>query len=278
MTVMRNRKTASISLLSQNRRGVALLIVLLVTALLIALIFEFSYATRISLNTAVNFRDSQRAYFFARAGITAFKKYGKQLRDFMPQGEWGVVPMISEGETQVMIKWEDETGKIKITDIKTSAATKIMVQTLFESIKDIDTAVVDKMVDQTSDINKLALLSGLHQYMSDEDFNKVYMYLTTASAVPSNTINVNTASPEVLQALGISRETASLIVQQRPYSDKNNIPGISDMKLDGVALSNYLSVTASNTYTVYAYATVGGYTKQVEAVVNGNSISYWRAL
>ena len=43
-----------------NERGVALIIVLLVTALLIALIFEFAYGTRISLRAAVNFRDSQR--------------------------------------------------------------------------------------------------------------------------------------------------------------------------------------------------------------------------
>jgi type II secretory pathway component PulK len=82
----------------RSERGIALLIVLLVTALLIALIFEFSYATRISLNSAINFRDSQRAYFLARSGIFAFIKYGDKLRDYyIPQGEWGVVPLISDG-------------------------------------------------------------------------------------------------------------------------------------------------------------------------------------
>ncbi len=45
----------------RNDRGVALLVTLLITALLIALIFEFAYATRISLQGAVNFRDGQRA-------------------------------------------------------------------------------------------------------------------------------------------------------------------------------------------------------------------------
>ena len=52
-----------------NERGVALLIVLLVTALLLALIFEFAYGTRVSLRAAVNSRDSQRAYFLARSGV-----------------------------------------------------------------------------------------------------------------------------------------------------------------------------------------------------------------
>ena len=31
-------------------------------------------------------------------------------------------------------------------------------------------------------------------------------------------------------------------------------------------------------FRVYSYATVGGYTKQIEAIVNGNAIAYWRAL
>ena len=54
---------------SRDDRGVALIIVLLVTALLIALIFEFAYGTRISLRATVNFRNSQRAYYLARSGV-----------------------------------------------------------------------------------------------------------------------------------------------------------------------------------------------------------------
>ena len=52
-----------------NERGVALLIALLVTTLLIALVFEFAYGTRVSLRAAVNFRDGQRAFYLARSGV-----------------------------------------------------------------------------------------------------------------------------------------------------------------------------------------------------------------
>jgi type II secretory pathway component PulK len=154
-----------------------------------------------------------------------------------------------------------------------------MVQALFEN-KGIDLDVYRKMVDQTSEINNLSLLSGLHQYMSDEDFNKVVNSLTVGQVL-SHTINVNTAPVDVLKSLGISEGAVGLIVQERqksPFKDKAAIPGIGDVKINDVNVSNYLTVSQSNDYTVYAYATVGGYTKQVEAIVKGNTFSYWRSL
>jgi hypothetical protein len=73
-----------------------------------------------------------------------------------------------------------------------------------------------------------------------------------------------------------------LILQERqktPYTDLSKVPGIGDIKINGVLVSNYLSATPpSNIYKVYSYATVGGYTKQVEAIVQGGNRLYWRAL
>src|SRR5512139_2607372 len=94
------RVQAMKGLLLRNDRGVALLIVLLVTALLVALVFEFAYATRVSLRAAVNFRDSQRAYYLARSGVNfagrflvEYKKNGK-LQDHLEQ-DWLPVPFVS---------------------------------------------------------------------------------------------------------------------------------------------------------------------------------------
>jgi type II secretory pathway component PulK len=274
----------------RNDRGVALLIVLLVTALLIALIFEFSYATRISLNNAINFRDSQRAYFLARSGIFAFIKYGKPLRDIIPQGEWGVVPMLGDGDTEVRVKWEDESGKIKINDIRNDTVTLTVVRALFENVKGIDTTVVDRIYDQQSNIGSLALLSGLHQYMSDEDYNKVYESLTVAPVSQNKvTININTASADVLRSLGINDVDLKRIMTERqatPYVDADLAstgtgrlsPIIGNIQIRGQNLSTFLTTRSVEYYKVFAYATVGGYTKQIEAIVNGNAFSYWRAL
>lgn len=284
--------------ITRNDRGIALLIVLLVTALLIALIFEFAYATRISLNTAVNFRDSHRAYYLARAGIYAFIKYGSELRKYTPQGEWGVVPVISEGETQVLFKWEDESGKIRINDVKKDTPstdpranpgpTLIVLRRLFETVKGIDTAVLDRIADPQSAISSMTLLSGLHQYMRNDDFIKVFESLTVTPVSQNKvTININTASKDVLQSLWINEMDAQKIIDERrdtPYIEADlKMNGklstiIGNIQIKNVNLATYLTTKSSGYYTVSARATVGGYTKQIEAVVNGGNISYWRAL
>jgi len=268
-------------------RGVALLIVLLVTALLIALIFEFAYGTRVSLRGAVNFRDSQRAYFLARSGVAIFTKY-PDLKQLALEGEWGVVPVISTGDTEVRIKWEDESGKIKINDIKRDRATLEVVRTLFETVKGIDTTVVDRLAGPESQISSLILLSGLHEYMSDENYNNVYKSLTV-SPVSQNgfKVNVNTASADVLQSLGISASDANTIIKDRqttPYvmsdfaSNGRFSIYLGNKQIYGSNLASFLTTSSSGYYKIYAYARVGDYTKQTEAIINGNAISYWRTL
>lgn len=262
----------------RGERGVALLIVLLVTSLLIALIFEFSYATRISLNSAVNFRDSQRAYFLARAGIYAFIKYGDQLRDsYIRQGEWGVVPMISDGDTQVLIRWEDEWGKINVNTISSSDITSEWVGNLF-AIKGISTEVVDKIkaLKQGPPVRTFVLLSELHAVMSDDDYDKVAAYLTTSF---DSKINMNTASEDVLKSVLPNNLSEISMIMNTRKTKKIESAGevrLSQQNTDPNVLNRL--VVDSAVFRVYANATVGGYTKEIEAVVNGGRISSWRAL
>jgi type II secretory pathway component PulK len=267
-----------------NNRGIALLIVLLVTALLIALIFEFSYATRISLNSAINFRDSQRAYFLARAGVKAFIKYKDDLIKTVPQDEWWAPPFIGEADTQVLIKWQDEAGKIRVSDVRLNTNRRQILTNLF-GIKRVDLDILDMMSDPSADTWRLALLSGMHSFMNDESFNKVKDCITAANTV--DRININTASAEVLQSLGISSDASKLIIEERSkqlYTADSmaNSPLIQGVMVPGLhsnAAANFLTYQ-SDTYTVYSYAKVGGYIKQIEAIIqSGNATPlYWRAL
>jgi type II secretory pathway component PulK len=256
----------------RSERGVALLIVLLVTALLIALIFEFSYATRISLNSAINFRDSQRAYFLARSGIFAFVKYGDKLRDsYIPQGEWGIVPMISDGDTAVRIMWEDERGKININTVSTLD----WVERLFSS-KGIGIEVVES-IKELKKGKTFVLLSELHAVMSDEDYNKVVSFMTTDS---DNIVNINTASADVLNSIFWDKPNVVMnIINARKTAlfQSKAVAGITTENNISPAIINNVD-TASQIFRVYSYTTVGGYTKQVEAVVKGSIFSYWRSL
>lgn len=258
-----------------NDRGVALLIVLLVTALLIALIFEFAYGTRVSLRAAVNFRDSQRAYFLARSGVYAFAK-SKDLRDSLPQGEWGVVPLISAGDTEVRIKWEDEMGKINITDVSTNQVTQTRLDSLFGLPGiNVDVTIVNRMIDRVKEKGAFALITELHEIMSDEEFDKVRDYLTVYA---SNKINIYTASEVVLKSAGVSDLKIVLITED----GKNKAyKSPADYEL---STSDFMADGTGTRSKVYSYATVGNYTKQIEAVVQqattgaSPTILYWRAL
>lgn len=277
--------------LLKNNRGVALIIVLLVTALLIALIFEFAYGTRISLRAAVNFRDSQRAYYLARSGVNFVGRYlAANLQsgltgtaDNLEQQEWQTVPFLPGNDAELRVKWDDEAGRIKITDAQYAKPKQAMLGKLFE-IKGIDRAVLDEIIDPTSDIKNLSLLTGLHRFMHDDDYNKVYQLLTVNPNV--NQININTAPEDVLLSLNISPGAVSLILDDRKkkalITDYTNDPRVKDVKIEeGYKATLYLTNT-SNNFKVYSYATVGGYTKQVEADItrssSGFKVNYWRAL
>jgi type II secretory pathway component PulK len=272
-----------------GERGIALITVLLVTALLMALIFEFAYGTRVSLRAAVNFRDSQRAYFLARSGISVFGRF-KQLQDYMPQqGEWYPPPVMLEPDTTLALRWEDEAGKIRITDVQTNVIRQQIVEGLFQQ-KDINLAVLNRMKELNNGIDKLGLLTGLHQYMTDEEYGKVYRYLTVHPNV--NNININTAPEDVLLSLGISEQGVSLIVEDRAKALISNPaahPAVRGLMIPGTTslISNFLT-DKSDILSVSSQAVVGGYTKQVDAVItrptttgasaSTYTINYWRAL
>ncbi len=246
-------------------RGVALLIVLLVTALLIALIFEFAYGTRVSLRGAVNFRDSQRAYFLARSGVAIFMKF-PELKELVPHGEWGVVPVISAGDTEVRVRWVDERSKVNVNDVN---STREWVAQLF-SQRGISTDVV-RQVQELRKEGPLKLLSELHKVMSDEDYNKVAKFLTVS---PDNIININTASEEVLNSVLNDPLTVGTILTRR--KDKP-IESLGDVGLNQQNTSTYIKSilsyldTKNGTLMVYSHATVGGYTKQIELI----GTTYW---
>jgi type II secretory pathway component PulK len=258
---------------------VALLIALLVTTLLMAVVFEFAYGTRVSLRGAVNFRDSQRAEFLARSGVTVAGKIlgdnlkNSKLQDNLEQREWQVVPIISGGDTELRVRWEDEAGKINIANLSEGQQSLVRLERLFGE-KGIDLAVLDRLKERKI----IRLLGELHQIMSDEEFDKVRDFLTVYG--PSQ-VNINTAPADVLQSLGLSASLASLIIEKRgrePFDSRDKINAFPGMD---TVTAGMLDLT-SNIFLVQSYATVGGYTKQAEAVIRRNpggfALLTWRIL
>ena len=269
----------------RNERGVALLIVLLVTALLIALVFEFAYGTRVSLRAAVNYRDSQRAYFLSRSGVNFAGtlladnlKNGKLLDDLEQRDCDRPLPFIPGEDTVLRVCWEDESGKINVSAVAKGNEAYNRLSKLFD-IRGINQETLDRisawMIEEK---RNFYVLTELHRFLSDDEFRKVADFVTVS---PVSKININTASAEVLQSLGLTASAAGMIVEKRagePFDEQgevNTAPGVD------ATIAGQLGIT-SNTFKVDSYATVGGYTKQVQAVItrtsSGFTISYWRAL
>lgn len=279
------------SLRRRGERGVALIIVLLVTALLIALIFEFVYGTRISLRGTVNFRDSQRAYYLARSGVNFVGlllndnlKKGK-LQDNLEQRDWQPVPILTEAsDTGLKVRWEDEAGKINITNLTKGSDGYNRLSNLFE-IRGLSRDILDKISTwMINERRNFYLLTELHQFLSDEEFRKVQDALTVypVSIVTGNKIDINTASVDVLQSIGLSAGMAGMIKERRDQEPFKTPQEMSDF----LGSSNVLAVAqltdTSDVFKVDSFATVGGYTKQVEAIITRTStgffVSYWRVL
>lgn len=271
----------------RNERGVALLIVLLVTALLVALVFEFAYDSRVSLRAAANFRDSQRAYYLARSGVNFAgrllvenKKNGNE-RDSLEQREWLPVPFIAGEGMLLQVRWEDECGKINIgTDSSSiSYLSKHPWREWFKNLLEnsgIAQGVVDKIRDEKG--NRINLVPELHQFLAEEEYAKVESDLTVIS---DGKINVNTASEAVLKSVLAGKAmTPETILMKR-----KNEPITT---LEGTDINLSLYSTTSNYFRVQSSATVGEFTQVVEAVISrdpavskspaGFAVLFWRIL
>ncbi len=269
----------------RNERGIALLIVILATTLLIALVVEFAYGTRVSLRGAVNFRDSMRAYYLARSGVNfagallSYNLKNRDLQDNLEQRDWQVVPVTTAPDTVLRVRWEDEGGKLDVRNVAKGTTGYDRVSKLFE-VMGISQDVLDRMSDWELDQRRqFTLLTQIHQFLNDADFAKVQDDLTV---FPGNQVDVNTAPAAVLQSLGMDPDLAQRVVAQRinePFAKMEDVTAF--LGQSNTMAAGALNVT-SNTFRVDSYATVGGYTKQIEAVITrsatGFTVQYWRSL
>lgn len=257
----------------RNEHGVALLIALLAAVLMIALVFEFAYDTRVSLRAAVNFRDAERAYYLARSGVNfvgkvlADRKKRGMLQEYLEQKEWMILPIAGGGDAELKVRWEDERGKINAAYVRVGNAAFNRLSELFMLLQ-IDQDVLTRISDEKK---TFVFLDELHGFLPDEEFNRASRFLTVYS---DDRINANTAPEEVLKALKIDPVLITGPRSAGPIESIGNLSGID-------AVKSQLDVT-SDVFSVTALATVGEYSRRVDAVVKRGSgefrILYWRSM
>jgi len=305
----------------KNQKGLALLLVLLVITLLVAMVVEFDYRTRIDLRSAGNLRDGLQATYLAKAGVASAQAILKDDKQRNPNttdltATWAIpLPPLPVGEGTASLKITDEAskfnlnnlGKQALPDQKQKAIKQAMElfrllqvdQNLLEPITD---AIAD-WVDNDSEVTQpygaeesyyqnlpkpyhckdkpMDSLSELHliKGMTDEVYNKVSPYLTVSS---SGQININTADPIVLQALGFDEAAVKKLVENRPMKSAGDLLNLyKGEEAANVYIKNQALLTAkSDIFSVEARGRVHDIEKIVQALLDRSKgmvrIKTWR--
>jgi general secretion pathway protein K len=250
-----------IDLLRKREEGVALILTLLITAILVTLIVEVNYSTQVGLRIAGNFRNDLQAGYLAKSGVNiviSYLKFDVENTDTDNLDEdWAKpYPPIPVGDGFVQVVTEDESAKINVNVMgDEKAAPKIRealsraLSILFER-KDVDMGILDAIMDWVDPDGEtrpdgaeddyygsldppyackngpLDTLSELRMIkgVTDEVYGKIFKYLTIYSK--DGIININTVDMEVLMCLdeGIDGPMAVGIKEYReetPFGGQN---------------------------------------------------------
>ncbi|MBN1958462.1 MAG: type II secretion system minor pseudopilin GspK [Desulfuromonadales bacterium] len=215
-----------------NQRGMALLLVLIVVALLSALLIEFAFSSLVDLRATETFRDRTKAQYLCRGGVEAARMILQEDNNNFdhPSEFWGDhLVNIPAGDGDVGLEIADLTGRFNINFVADSRGNPLpgyhRFQALCEEVLQLDRdqaqALADSLVywfnaDKTvttpddayyADLQppysrrgaKLLTLDELQMIrgFTTENYNRLKPFLRVVGAEP---INVNTASPEVLYA------------------------------------------------------------------------------
>ncbi len=287
----------------RDEKGMVLLLVLVVVALLSSLLVEFAFTTQVDLRLTETFRDSTRAYYLAKGGIEAGKviltnPMVKNSAWDHPSELWGQVPPfpVKDGEF-VSLEIEDESGKINLNMLvdqvnNPHVTFKDRLKRLFDDALNITNAntLVDDLADwivaqRPPTLGKYTL-SSIDELLMVDGFTPeiVAMLKPHVTVFGDYRLNVNTASIEVIYAWGNQNMTQSIaetIDQHRqttPFastSDLSSITGSSAFMWNSAGGVSDVTVQRS-AFRSLSQADVNDGRRSVEAVVsrNGNTIFY----
>jgi general secretion pathway protein K len=218
-----------------NQRGVALIIVLVIVALLTVTVIEFTHSTQIDQHRARNAVHALQAQLLARSGLNLAE--GFLMMDDEPQydaysEQWWLdllefcKEMQLDETMRIRCTVRDESGKINLNNtreprrnvqsqaVTASAVLRDAMRCMFQR-RNIDVEVVDKLADywqQDAPPNPDGTLGQIPDFGSLEDFGATFgipseklqqlrPFVTAQPRALMRQININTAPPEVLAAI-----------------------------------------------------------------------------
>jgi len=302
-----------IGLLRKREEGVALILTLLITAILVTVIVEANYSTQVDLRIAGNFRNDLQAGYLAKSGVNiaiSYLKYDVENTDTDNLDEdWAKpYPPVPVGDGFVKVMIEDENGKINVN--RAVKGNGEVDQVIYDALsrlfqrEEVDVGILDALIDwidpndegeaegnyylgldppfackngPLDTLSELRMIKGI----TDEVYAKISKYLTIYS---DGKININTASKEVLVSLDdeMDEGIAEGIIQYREEEPFDTKGELKDMLNDDELYGRIESIidVKSNAFNVVSIGQVERVEKVVRAIIDrtGGQISYryWR--
>lgn len=228
----------------KNEKGMVLLVVLMIITLLAVLLTEFSFSTLVDLRLTETFRDSTRAYYLARGGVTVGRMFLKMDTNGYdaphdPAELWSQgLPSYPVGGGFVSIQVEDLGGKLALNRLVNAtgpveveknrfmllcelldlAEPQILTDSLIDWLDADDEPRTDGaesgyyLQQETAYPAKNAKLETLAELelvrgFTPEVRQKLEPHVTLYG---NDKLNVNSVSPEVLAAVFAAGDTVSL--------------------------------------------------------------------
>jgi general secretion pathway protein K len=291
-----------------NESGFALILTLVVTALMVAVVVEMIHQVYVDTSLSRGFRDGQQASLLAESGAKGAATLLQTMlsgRSYTSLSDQWATPLKLDDEAgSLEITISDESGKINVNGLVDSNGqfnpfTEAALRRLGTKLKlqgDIWSAVADWLDSddlprsggaetpyyrtlnpaysarngKLMTLTEMTLIKGI----TPEILGKLRPYLTLypdAAGSPVSTVNINTASKEVLTALDnrIDDRTAERIMAERtlqPFKTTAELSRVSGLDTIATGLIGKISVKGS-LFKIISVARVKDSGRTVETIV-----------
>lgn len=293
----------------KDNKGIALLLVLWVLAVLMVIVFAFSFTTRVETHSIISFKEGVEREFIAQAGIErgiVEILYNKRFFNIPEKESWKLDGTPHRGEFgggYYEVRIIDENGKVDI-----NAAPDVLLKNLLIQLglkNEESDAIVDAIMDW-KDADDLRRLNGAESdyYMTlqnpyrakNANFDSVEElifvkgvtsellyggegrkglidFITVHSKSPQ--VSINSAPREVLLSVpGITQEIADNIIS---YRENRRITNPSEVGIP-MESNQYISYMDSNTFTIdstgFRGDGKGGYSIRATLSLEGEGYRY----
>jgi len=301
----------------QGEQGFVIVVVLLLTAILVAVVVEFAYSVYLATARADNFMHGQKAGLLAGRGVefagAAIEDLLKKNPNLTIEGD-GLVFFETEGDMTITIRVVDELGKLSLRTVY--EANGVRNDRIYDEysrlLENLDIEGADGLAGALADwidSDDEPRLHGAEEADYMAAYNRPYKpgnaYIESVDDLlmikgygpevfalisplvsaynNSGLVNINTAPEEALMALSddMTRELAGKIKAARgetPFRQASDLMKVPGFETIGFDLQDKITV-ASDTFRIYSRVTSGDIARQAEAVYRIKSgFVYWREM